>query len=167
MAWYASNGGTAPAFVAKQMGVFGLPGEELWAAAETKYNNGDCWISGWLAFTSQRILWLQAKIGLVPSKSMDEFSYMSSLSLGDRPLSSAKWFVLDGVSFMLPKQEAHELYQYVGQIVQRAAEAQAQSQVPSAAPASKADELAKLAQLRDSGVLSPEEFEREKQRLLS
>lgn len=38
--------------------------------------------------------------------------------------------------------------------------------MPPAAPVSVADELAKLAALRDQGVLSPEEFEAQKARLL-
>lgn len=37
----------------------------------------------------------------------------------------------------------------------------------AAAPASLADELGKLAQLRDQGILSPDEFEAQKARLLS
>ena len=39
--------------------------------------------------------------------------------------------------------------------------------VPTVAPTSVADELAKLAQLRDAGVLSPAEFEAQKAKLLS
>lgn len=45
--------------------------------------------------------------------------------------------------------------------------ANARSQAsPSATPLSVADELAKLAQLRDSGVLSPQEFDAQKSKLL-
>lgn len=40
------------------------------------------------------------------------------------------------------------------------------SVAPTQAPVSVADELAKLAQLRDAGVLSPEEFEAQKAKLL-
>ena len=40
-------------------------------------------------------------------------------------------------------------------------------QAASSSPASTADQLAKLADLRDRGVISPEEFEREKAKVLA
>jgi type VI protein secretion system component VasK len=40
-------------------------------------------------------------------------------------------------------------------------------QAAATAPASTADQLAKLADLRDRGVISPEEFEREKAKVLA
>jgi type VI protein secretion system component VasK len=40
-------------------------------------------------------------------------------------------------------------------------------QAAASAPASTADQLAKLADLRDRGVISPEEFEREKAKVLA
>jgi hypothetical protein len=54
---------------------------------------------------------------------------------------------------------------------QRLAELESQQQAPPSAPAPPAEttveQLQKLAQLRDSGVLTPEEFEAQKQRVLA
>jgi hypothetical protein len=41
------------------------------------------------------------------------------------------------------------------------------SYVQDVAPASTADQLAKLADLRDRGVITPEEFSREKEKVLA
>jgi hypothetical protein len=54
------------------------------------------------------------------------------------------------------------------QAQQRDAEARAYiQQATASAPASTADQLAKLADLRDQGVISAEEFEREKAKVLA
>lgn len=56
-------------------------------------------------------------------------------------------------------------FQALRDAVQEAISAGHQQQ-PEASPSSVADELAKLAQLRDTGVISPQEFEAQKARLL-
>ncbi|HXA53541.1 MAG TPA: SHOCT domain-containing protein [Solirubrobacteraceae bacterium] len=50
---------------------------------------------------------------------------------------------------------------------QAAASAPAPGGAPAAAGASTVEQLKQLAELRDSGVLTPEEFEREKQKILA
>lgn len=71
-----------------------------------------------------------------------------------------------------PYEPAETLYepaetQYEPAEAPYAAEARYEpAQVPPAPPASVADELAKLAKLRDGGVLSPEEFDAAKANLL-
>jgi type VI protein secretion system component VasK len=52
------------------------------------------------------------------------------------------------------------------QAQQQDAEARAYIQQAASSPASSADQLAKLADLRDRGVISAEEFEREKAKVL-
>jgi type VI protein secretion system component VasK len=53
------------------------------------------------------------------------------------------------------------------QAQQQDAEARAYIQQTASSPASSTDELTKLADLRDRGVISPEEFEREKAKVLA
>ena len=53
------------------------------------------------------------------------------------------------------------------QAQQQDAEARAYIQQAASSPASSADQLAKLADLRDRGVISAEEFEREKAKILA
>jgi len=53
------------------------------------------------------------------------------------------------------------------QAEQQDAEARAYIQQAASSPASSADQLAKLADLRDQGVISAEEFEREKAKVLA
>jgi len=53
------------------------------------------------------------------------------------------------------------------QAEQQDAEARAYIQQAASSPASSADQLAKLADLRDHGVISAEEFEREKAKVLA
>ena len=53
------------------------------------------------------------------------------------------------------------------QAQQQDAEARAYIQEAASSPASSADQLAKLADLRDHGVISAEEFEREKAKVLA
>lgn len=62
------------------------------------------------------------------------------------------------------KQQA--AFEQLRAAVEQAIAARHSPQPQHAAPASVADELVKLAQLRDQGVLSPVEFEQQKARLL-
>jgi hypothetical protein len=70
--------------------------------------------------------------------------------------------MVGGVGYMAGKAGAN-----------RAAQESSQEQAPAAAPAaapagaSAIEQLKQLGELRDSGVLTPEEFEREKQKLLA
>lgn len=166
MLWYESSQHAPPQYVAGRMSQLGTR-DRLLAAAETSYNNGDCWIKGWLAFTDRRIFWFQRVIGLIPSEGMEEFSYADDLSLGNRPLSGDQWFCLAGVSFKLPKAEAQSLYQFVDQVVQAEIEYRSQQSQPVVVQqTSAADEIMKLASLRDAGVLTEAEFSAQKAALL-
>ena len=55
----------------------------------------------------------------------------------------------------------------VQQAQQQDRELRAYVQEAAGTPASTADQLAKLADLRDRGVITPEEFEREKARIMA
>ncbi|MFE0132404.1 DUF4429 domain-containing protein [Streptomyces sp. NPDC059037] len=71
----------------------------------------------------------------------------------------------DENSVMFTKKQQPE-FEKLRAAIDAAITAQHGPQLLTAAPSSLADELAKLAQLRDQGVLSSEEFERQKAKLL-
>ncbi len=78
------------------------------------------------------------------------------------------------IDFRVDKKTAEDVKSLVTQLIlgthptQQTAPAEQPSSAPTPPPpsGSMADELTKLAQLRDSGVLSPEEFDAQKARLL-
>lgn len=82
--------------------------------------------------------------------------------------------MVGGMGYMAGKAGAKHASQESSQ-EQRLAELESQQASPSAPPAaappaaggSVVEQLKQLGELRDSGVLTPEEFEREKQKLLA
>jgi hypothetical protein len=82
--------------------------------------------------------------------------------------------MVGGVGYMAGKAGANRAAQESSQ-EQRLAELESQQAPPSAAPPAAAqgaggsvvEQLKQLGELRDSGVLTPEEFEREKQKILA
>ncbi|PNG17493.1 DUF4429 domain-containing protein [Streptomyces cahuitamycinicus] len=81
---------------------------------------------------------------------------------GSRTLDATK----DENSVIFTKKQAPD-FEKLRAALEQAIAAQHAPQAPAAAaPTSLADELGKLVQLRDQGVLSPEEFEEQKARLL-
>lgn len=161
--WNYESQAPFPAYLAQQMAKLRIADTAL-AAVATKWNNG-AWMKGWLLFTDRRILLFTTSIGF---KGMEEFSYHDDLSVANRPLSRKKWFSLAGVSFMMSEADVVYLYSLVDQVLQEQAQIKAAQQTSAVVPQqlSKADELTKLAQLRDAGVLTPEEFAAEKTALL-
>lgn len=161
--WHYESPTPLPAYLTREIARLRIPDTPL-VAVETKWNNGS-WMKGWLLFTDRRIFLFRTSIGF---KGMEEFSYWDDLAVSDRSLSRKKWFTLGGVSFMMSEADTTYLYSFVDQYQQQQAQMRAAQQAPAAVPQqlSKADELAKLAQLRDSGVLTSEEFACEKAALL-
>jgi hypothetical protein len=78
--------------------------------------------------------------------------------------------MVGGVGYMAGKSAANRASREESQ-EERLASVEGQQAAgapPAAAPAaSSAEQLKQLAELRDSGVLTPEEFEREKQKVLA
>jgi hypothetical protein len=82
--------------------------------------------------------------------------------------------MVGGVGYMAGKAGANRAAQEQSQ-EERLAAVEGQQAPPSAAPAAAApaaggtvvEQLKQLGELRDSGVLTPEEFEREKQKILA
>jgi hypothetical protein len=82
--------------------------------------------------------------------------------------------MVGGVGYMAGKAGANRAAQESSQ-EQRLAEVESQQAQPSASPPAAApaaggsvvEQLKQLGELRDSGVLTPEEFEREKQKILA
>ena len=87
--------------------------------------------------------------------------------------AKALWFVfvlfipLIGVLVYLIARGGKMSERAVRQAQQQDAEARAYIQQTASSPASSADQLAKLADLRDQGVISAAEFEREKAKVLA
>lgn len=82
---------------------------------------------------------------------------------GGRTMNAAK----DENSVVFTKKQQSEFENLRAALDQAIAAQHAPSAPAAATPASLADELAKLAQLRDQGILSHEEFEAQKARLLA
>lgn len=81
---------------------------------------------------------------------------------GSRTMNAAK----DENSVVFTRKQQPD-FEQLRAALEQAIAAQHAPQAASAAPASLADELAKLAGLRDQGILSDSEFEAQKARLLS
>lgn len=81
---------------------------------------------------------------------------------GSRTMNAAK----DENSIVFTKKQQPD-FEKLRAALDAAIAGQHAPQAPASAPASLADELTKLAALRDQGILSPAEFEAQKARLLA
>ena len=143
-------------------------GEQALNLARGEYDGKE----GLLAVTDRRVIFLEE--GMIRHR-LEDFPYdkISSVQTKTGMRSGELTILVSGnkatVKDVHPKQRAPEIGDYVRQKIASGSKpaAAAPQAAPSAPTESPMDQLKKLAELRDAGVVSEEEFEAKKAELLS
>jgi hypothetical protein len=139
--------------------------EEVVNLARGKYDGKQ----GLLIVTDRRVLFVEE--GMVRSR-IEDFPYDKIGSVQtERGMVHGKVTIFASgnkaeIENIMPKDRAVEIGDYTRAKISRTPEAASQPATPPA-PSDPAERLAKLAQLRDSGAISDEEYETQKARVLS
>ncbi len=122
--------------------------------------------AGWLIATTKRIWWISAPHRHGSEET--EFDYASMVTLDGVRFSSLPLLTIGEISFSTSRDDATAMSQLIRQ--QRDAQVPAGSTAAASAIApggvGVADEIGKLAAMRDSGILTDEEFNKKKRELL-
>jgi hypothetical protein len=132
------------------------PGEQIIHALKCKHGK---YTRGWLVATDRRIWWFGK--GLLFSTSQDEYSYNMPVAV-DKVFLGSTCLVIGNEQFQMSTANAEQFATTIRQV--------RDEMVPlnplPVQSVSVADELKKLAELRDAGILTDTEFQTKKVELL-
>lgn len=142
-------------------------GEQIEAAVQGAYDTklaGHPTVrNGVLLATDRRLLFFAKKLG---GHDLESFPYgnISSFETSKGMMGHSFRFAASGNDVMLKWVNAGDIPRFIELV--RARIGQRPAAVPAQAAADPLDQLRKLAELRDAGIVTPEEFEAKKRQLL-